>query len=120
MWARGALEHTPSVQDMDTSNVVYRVSEWVVAPAADNTEIYTPEFIEQANNTWSMLRIPVDLPSYKHEPYYLVVVAAVDTAASNLTNQPIVDPIWGTPSIGLPFSFTRLGIFPLLSVERSS
>ncbi|KAE8302607.1 hypothetical protein GL50803_00137755 [Giardia duodenalis] len=91
----GALEHTPSVQDMDTSNVVYRVSEWVVAPAADNTEIYTPEFIEQANNTWSMLRIPVDLPSYKHEPYYLVVVAAVDTAASNLTNQPIVDPIWG-------------------------
>ncbi|EFO64437.1 Hypothetical protein GLP15_897 [Giardia lamblia P15] len=91
----GALEQALNAQNIDAPNLVYRVSDWIVAPAADNTEVYTLEFIEQANNTWSMLHIPVDLPSYKHEPYYLVVVAAVDTAASKITKQPIVDPIWG-------------------------
>lgn len=82
-------------KDTDTSPPIHRISEWVVAPAADNTKIYTPEFIEQADNTWSMLHIAVDIPPYTYEPYYLVVVAAVDTHASNIVNLPKVDPIWG-------------------------
>lgn len=79
----------------DTSPLVYRVSDWVVTPAADNIQVYTPEFIAQAENTWSMIHIDIDIPAYIYEPYYLVVVAAVDTYASNTVNQPQADPVWG-------------------------
>ena len=89
-----ALIDAHNAKDMNTPGLVRRVSNWVVAPAADNTEVYTPEFLTQADNTWSMLHISINIPSYKYEPYYLVVVAAVDTNASRIVNQPVLDPIW--------------------------